>query len=200
MIEREVKKMTNTYKINNKGYITATQYAKIKGISKQAVYQQFDNSLKEQVIKLHGMKVVPLSMLTDEEKQYFQEIQAFQAISQENQQENQGFQDKSNQENKENQQENQGFQGVENQEFQGDSAEEIAFLRKQIAEKDKQIETLLLQLANAHNFDTQLAELIHNSQVLLLNTQKALPANSEAVAEETPHRKGFFSRFSKKNK
>lgn len=184
--------MDKTQRINADGYITLAQYAEIKGISKQAVYQQ--SRLKGVIIELYGYKSVPLSVLTEAE------IQAFQAISKENQQENQGFQDKFNQENKENQQENQGFQGVENQEFQGDSAEEIAFLRKQIAEKDKQIETLLLQLANAHNFDTQLAELIHNSQVLLLNTQKTLPANSEAVAEETPHRKGFFSRFSKKNK
>lgn len=207
-IEREAKKMTNTDKINNKGYITATQYAEIKGISKQAVYQQFDSSLKEHVIKLHGMKVVPLSILTDEEKQYFQEFQGdFQANSQEFQeenQENQEFQVNSSQENQAN---SQDFQ-AESQDFQSKiqeiQAATIDFLKQQIAEKDKQIERLTEQLDKRSEAEKQLAELVRNNQYLL--GIKTIPAEATesnirpAVEIETKEKKGIFSRFRKKKK
>lgn len=188
--------MDKTQRINADGYITLAQYAEIKGISKQAVYQQ--SRLKDLIIELYGMKVIPLTALSDDEIQVFQGI--FNQDFQENQGENQEFQAKSK--------ENQGNSSQENQEnikenqptIQEIQAQEIEFLRSQLIEKDKIIASLTAQLANAHSFDTQLAELIHNSQVLLLNTQKTLPANSEAEAEETPPRKGFFSRIRKKNK
>lgn len=207
MIENGVKKMTNTDKINNQGYITASQYAEIKGISKQAIYQQFDSTLKEYVIKLHGMKVIPISLLTDEEKQHFQKIQEKNQDFQENIQPN-------NQDVQGNNQENQDFQVNFNQEIQEESQDfqpkiqdfqsnMIEFLKQQIAEKDKQIERLTEQLDKRSEVETQLAELIRNNQYLL--GIKTIPAeatenNTTPAAEvETKEKKrGILSRLLKK--
>lgn len=188
--------MDKTQRINADGYITLAQYAEVKGISKQAVYQQ--SKLKDLIIELYGVKVIPLTALSDDEIQVFQGI--FNQDFQENQGENQEFQAKSK--------ENQGNSSQENQQeikenqptIQEIQAKEIEFLRSQLIEKDKVIASLTTQLAHANNFETKLAELIHNNQVLLLNTQKTIPAKSETVAEETTQKKGFFSRIRKKNK
>jgi len=191
--------MSNTEKVNQQGYITVSQYAEIKNISKQAVYQQIETTLKDQVIKLCGMKVLPLSVLTDEEKKKFQD---FQVQIQENQgefQEVQGkFQDFQGVSIQENQAEVQDFQGkvqdfqVSIQEIQ---AEEIIFLRKQIEEKDKQIASLTAQLESRNAIETQLAELIRNNQILL--AQKSIPAEAEETAEKK--KKGIFNIFRKNN-
>lgn len=191
--------MSNTKKVNQQGYITVSQYAEIKNISKQAVYQQIETTLKDQVIKLCGMKVLPLSVLTDEEKKKFQD---FQVQIQENQgefQEVQGkFQDFQGVSIQENQAEVQEIQGkvqdfqVSIQEIQ---AEEIIFLRKQIEEKDKQIASLTAQLESRNAIETQLAELIRNNQILL--ARKSIPAEAEETAEKK--RKGIFNIFRKNN-
>lgn len=53
--------------MSNKEYLTVSQYAEIKGISKQAVYQQLNKQLKEFSILVNGKKCVNISILTADE-------------------------------------------------------------------------------------------------------------------------------------
>ena len=82
------------------------------------------------------------------------------------------------------------------------------FFEQQIAEKDKQIESLLRQIETLQGQNTQLTNLLQNSQVLLAQqNQLLLGATTEENAakdtqepqEETKKRNGF-KLFGRKNK
>jgi hypothetical protein len=53
--------------MSNREYLTVSEYAEIKGISKQAVYQQLNKQLKEFLILVNGKKCVNISILTADE-------------------------------------------------------------------------------------------------------------------------------------
>ncbi len=48
-------------------FISVSEYAKIKGISKQAVYKQLNNKLKEFVVMVENKKFLDIAVLTAEE-------------------------------------------------------------------------------------------------------------------------------------
>lgn len=50
------------------GYVTIAQYAVLKGVSRQAVYRQLNNKLKEFVNVVDGKKVLSTNALTEEER------------------------------------------------------------------------------------------------------------------------------------
>lgn len=52
-----------------KEYVTIAEYARIKGISKQAVYKQLKNRLKPYTTTVDGQKVLYISLLTDAERE-----------------------------------------------------------------------------------------------------------------------------------
>lgn len=51
----------------NKKYISVSEYAKIKGISKQAVYKQLNNKLKKFVVVVDNKKCLDIAVLSVEE-------------------------------------------------------------------------------------------------------------------------------------
>lgn len=55
--------------MDNLKYITVSQYATIKHISKQAVYKQLNNKLKEFLIVVEGVKHISVAVLSEEEIQ-----------------------------------------------------------------------------------------------------------------------------------
>lgn len=50
-----------------KKFISVSEYATIKGISKQAVYKQLNNKLKEFVVMVENKKLLDIAVLTAEE-------------------------------------------------------------------------------------------------------------------------------------
>ena len=50
-----------------KNFISVSEYATIKGISKQAVYKQLNNKLKEFVVMVENKKLLDIAVLTAEE-------------------------------------------------------------------------------------------------------------------------------------
>lgn len=59
----------------NENYITISQYATIKGITKQAVYKQLNNKLKPFLIVFNGKKCLDLAVLTEYERKKFNEVE-----------------------------------------------------------------------------------------------------------------------------
>ena len=58
-------------KMSDKKYISVSEYAEIKGITKQAVYKQLNNKLKPFLIVVENKKFIDLSALTEEERERF---------------------------------------------------------------------------------------------------------------------------------
>lgn len=74
----------------NKDYITVSQYAEIKGISKQAVYKQLNNQLKDSLIMVDNKKCIKIRVLSEVEKQGLNQVE--QPCNQVEQQFNNSFQ------------------------------------------------------------------------------------------------------------
>lgn len=51
--------------MNNNEYLSVSQYAELKGISKQAVYKQLNNKLKPFLIVVDGKKYIDKAVLTE---------------------------------------------------------------------------------------------------------------------------------------
>jgi hypothetical protein len=62
-------------KMNDKKYISVSQYAKIKGISQQAVYKQLKNKLKDFLIVVEGKKCLKIEVLNEVQQQSLNEVQ-----------------------------------------------------------------------------------------------------------------------------
>lgn len=60
--------------LNNKEYITISEYAEIKGISKQAVYKQLNNKLKPFLIMVESKKCLKIEVLNEVEKQSLNQV------------------------------------------------------------------------------------------------------------------------------
>ena len=133
-----------------KEYLSISEYAKIRGISKQAVYQQLNKKLKPFVQVVEGQKYISKEALSEKDLKKLE-----QPIEQE-------------------------FNKVE-------QSVEQEFFIKQIAEKDKQIDTLLKQI------DT-LQELLNQSQRLQAADKQLL-----LEKENKKSKKGFFALFQRRN-
>ena len=60
---------------NKKEYITIAEYANIKGVSKQAVYKQLNNKLKEFEKVVDGKKCLDIGVLTEVEQQKVNQVE-----------------------------------------------------------------------------------------------------------------------------
>ena len=154
-------------KMNDKKYISVSQYAKIKGITQQAVYKQLKNKLKDFLIVVEGKKCLKIEVLNEVEKESLNEVQ-------------------------------QPIQQPFNNSIQ-------PFLQQQIEEKDKIIESLLRQVELLQQQNTNLTDLLHNTQYLMAaEQQKFLQGQIKQESEETEitaepkEKKGFFSWLKRK--
>ena len=59
----------------NKDYITISQYAEIKGISKQAVYKKLNNQLKDSLILIDNKKCLKIEVLDEVERQELNQVE-----------------------------------------------------------------------------------------------------------------------------
>ena len=152
--------------------ITIADYAKIKGISKQAVYQKLKKSLKDFLIVEQGQKYISIKALSEKD------LKKVEQVEQDN------F--------------NKVEQGFSTPKI--DTAE-IDFLRHQIEEKDKQIEMLMEQAKSLSEQNLRLSELLKNDQFLLATEQANRNTNFVEENKETKQNKkgGFFSLFRKKS-
>ena len=76
---------------------------------------------------------------------------------------------------------------------------EQEFFYLQIAEKDKQIESLLKQIDSLQTQNSKLTDLLHNSQVLLAAEKKTLFIDT-AETTAAQGKKGVFNIFKRKGK
>ncbi|MBO5949079.1 hypothetical protein J6Q66_09635 [bacterium] len=143
----------------DKQYLSVSEFAALKGISKQAVYQQLNKNLKEFVKLENGKKVISIKALSESDLKRLE-----QPLEQE-------------------------FKQVE-QPLEQD------FFILQIAEKDKQIESLLKQIDSLQEQNSKLTDLLHNSQVLLAAEKKTLFIDSA----EKQGKKGFFNKIFRSGK
>lgn len=152
--------------MKDKNYISVSEYAALKGISKQAVYKQLNNKLKNFLIEVDGKKFLDLSVLTEEERKKVEAVE---------QPQNQQFDNQ--------------FQPVE----QPKENQIQPLLESQLAEKDKTIESLLRQIENLQlqnskltDMNGQLAELLKNSQVLLAAEKQQQLIEQKQATETAP--------------
>lgn len=61
--------------MKNENYITVSEYAALKGISKQAVYKQLNNKLQPFLIVVDGRKYIDRAALTEVENQKLNEVE-----------------------------------------------------------------------------------------------------------------------------
>ena len=61
--------------MTNESYITVSEYATLKGISKQAVYKQLNNKLQPFLIMVDGKKYIDKKALSEEENQKLNEVE-----------------------------------------------------------------------------------------------------------------------------
>ena len=59
----------------NKDYITISQYAEIKGISKQAVYKKLNNQLKGSLILVENKKCLKIEVLSEDEVKSLNQVE-----------------------------------------------------------------------------------------------------------------------------
>ena len=59
----------------NKDYITISQYAEIKGISKQAAYKKLNNQLKDSLILIDNKKCLKIEVLDEVERQELNRVE-----------------------------------------------------------------------------------------------------------------------------
>lgn len=141
-----------------KEYLTVAEFAAVKGISKQRVYQRLNKDLKEFVKVIDGRRVLLLSALSEDERRELEQPLE------------------------------QNFNKVE-QPLEQD------FFRSQIAEKDKQIDSLLRQIEELQAQNRALTDLLKNSQILLAAEKKLMIESPEQKEEK---KKGFFGLFKRK--
>lgn len=156
-----------------KEYISVSQYAEAKGISKQAVYKQLNNKLKPFLKVVDGKKCLDISVLTEVEQQGLNEVE---------------------------QQFNQVEQPLNNP-FQPLFEKELEEKNKTIESLLRQIDTLQEQNGRLQEQNGKLTELLSNSQYLLAAEQKKFiepPQPQETESTETETKKGFFARLKRK--
>lgn len=162
--------------MHNNELISISDYAALKGISKQAVYKQLNNRLKPFLIEVDNRKYISVKALSQEEQTKLKGVE----------------------------QPSQPFQPQVEQPSQPSPT----FFEQQIAEKDKQIESLLRQIETLQGQNTQLTNLLQNSQVLLAQQNQLLlgATTEESAAQDTQEpqeerkKKKRFKLFGRKNK
>lgn len=154
--------------MSEKEYISVSQYAKAKGISKQAVYKQLNGKLKEFVIVVESKKCLSLSALTEEERQKLTQVE--QRVEQQLFNEIQLL--------------------LEEQIAEKDKL--IQSLLGQVESLQRQNETLT---ENIQKQNETLTELLRNSQVLLAVEKKEQLVEGK---EENKKKRGIFGIFRKR--
>ena len=163
------------------GYITIADYAKVKGISKQAVYQSLNTKLsqfyKEVVQDGRKQKVISLSALSSEELKAFNKlhIKGKESVKQ-------------------------AGPMPEAAQQEGISAQFLQLLREQLQEKDRQIAELqaALETERAHAREqadkiTALADQAQRLQLAQMAPQKITGAAEEGEEQAQPKGRRWFS-------
>lgn len=177
---------------NKRDYLTIAEYAAIQGVSKQAVYQRLDGSLKPFLKVIKGQKVLDFAALPEEKKKELEQdssqcsIQRLINVEQE----------KKIPTSPENDNLTQILPIIEQQLKEKDKQierlqEEIKTLHTAAAEKDKHIQE---QAAKLSELLEQAQELNKNNQILIARTQEP------PLLEDGERKQGFFSRLFKRQK
>ena len=163
---------------NKRDYLTIAEYAAIQGVSKQAVYQRLDGSLKPFLKVIKGQKVLDFAALPEEKKKELEQDSSQCSTSPENDNLTQIL-PILEQQLKEKDKQIERLQ------------EEIKTLHTAAAEKDKHIQE---QAAKLSELLEQAQELNKNNQILIARTQET------PLLEDGERKQGFFSRLFKRQK
>lgn len=163
--------------MDEKQYLTVAEYAELAGITTQAVYKKLKTQLKPYVVVVSRRKCIDISALkaqeaeeqTIKEQLFNQPNQPFQPTNQHEQPTSQPFQPSNQPTFQPSSQPNQPFQPI---------------WEKQLEEKDKQIESLLRQIESLQAQNSNLTELLRNSQVLLAAEKKLMLEQADGAPEK----------------
>lgn len=159
--------------IDKSKYLTPQQFAEMRGVSNQTIYQQMKKGLKAYVITDNGKKYISIEAL---EIYKSAPIQSTSNQSQIN------------------------FQSTSNQVDLPAIIPENEVLKNQIAEKDKQISLLLEQLNTANAQNADLTQLLKREQEINYNNQLIIGRQTQMIEAHTAKQKGFFKRLFGRNK
>lgn len=177
---------------NKRDYLTIAEYAAIQGVSKQAVYQRLDGSLKPFLKVIKGQKVLDFAALPEEKKKELEQDSSQCSI--------------------------QRLINVEQEKKIPTSPENdnltqiLPILEQQLKEKDKQIERLQEEIKTLHTAAAEkdkhiqeqaakLSELLEQAQELNKNNQILIARTQEPpLLEDGERKQGFFSRLFKRQK
>lgn len=155
-------------------YITVSQFAELRGISKQAVYKQLNNQLKNFVVIVNGKKHISAKALTEDELTKVEQPKV------ENSTENSTDFD------------NQSTENSTSSTPQNDVVSAaVAALSEQLKEKDKQIAALLETVNNLQTQNAVLTTIIQQEQVLHAADKPHLLERINGD-EDTPKKKRRF--------
>lgn len=139
-----------------KKYISVAEFAKLKGVSKQAIYKKLNNTLNPYVVKVEGRTMLDADAL---------EIGDFQPTVKQQNQPNQPYQplNSSTVENELRKQLEEHRETIDRQ------RREIDELRLKLEHKEEQIEGMTARLLSMAEYQQ---ELIKNSQILVAQAQQ----------------------------
>ena len=167
--------------MTEKAFYTVSEFAELCGVSKQAIYKQLNNKLKDFLRVENGKKYISAAALS---KAVYTPAQPS---------------GKPRREETFNQVEQPLNQPLNNPLNQVEPPETAPFWQQQLIEKDKQIENLQRQIENLQQHAAKLTDLLNNSQVLLAAENKDLIKAAQGMPEETtPERKRRFPFWSRK--
>lgn len=143
-------------------YVSVAEYARIKKISRQAVYKKLNNQLSPFVKRVDNKVFISVSALSENERIEVEQL------------------------------DNQQFNQVEQPYNQPTNPQNLEILGAQLAEKDKQIQTLFEQINSLQEQNLRLTEMLNNSQLMIAAHTKNI------LDTQTEKRKGFLSLFGRK--
>jgi len=160
--------------IDRNEYLTPSEFAERRNVSKQTIYQQMKKGLKPYVIKDNGKLYISVKALSNPDNL-----------------ENQSTFNQSSINNK----------STFNQVDLPLIIPESEILRSQIAEKDKQIALLLEQLKTANNQNVELGVMLKREQEINRNNQLLIGEQTQIIKTYTEKKKPLLKRlFGRKEK
>ena len=159
--------------MSEKEYISISDYAALKGISKQAVYKQLNNRLKDFLIVVESKKYIKITALNEVEQSRLNEVE-------------QPFEQPLN---------NPLQPFLQSQIEEKDKLIESLFKQIEVLQEKNNSLTDTIQEQN-----NRLTDLLYNNQVLLAAEKKMFLPNKTNQEEQTDKKKSFLKRLFSKDK
>lgn len=158
--------------MNNREYISISEYAEVKGLTKQAVYKQLDKKLKPFLIIVEGKKHLKIEVLSETEREKLKFFEQ-QVVKNSN-----------------------NFEQQLNNDFQRIFEEQLAKKDEVIETLLRQVESLTEQNRTLTEQGKAISDLLKSTQILLLAERKDFYIEDGEIKQK--EKRGIFGIFRKK--